>query len=119
MTDEVEFDLWLETELWMEHGGDPHQPANRPTENFCNVIVMLQDGRRYALNVWTFDFIPLARLDWPYAYDATKQQPLAPYLLPPDLLVERLDRDTLNGIIKTMLMRGELKSEWLSEHDAD
>jgi hypothetical protein len=119
MTDEVEFDLWLETELWMEHGGDPHQPANRPTENFCNVVVTLQDGRRYALNVWTFDFVPLARLDWPYAYDATKQQPLAPYLLPPDLLVARLDRDTLHGIIKTMLMRGEMKSEWLSEHDAD
>lgn len=119
MRDDVEFDLWLETELWMEHGGDPHQPANRPTENFSNLSVTLKDGRVYALNVWTFDFIPLARLDWPYAYDATKQQPLARYLLPPDLLVERLDRDTLNGIIKTMLTRGEMKPEWLSEHNED
>lgn len=48
-----DFELWLETEL-----GDPNQPANSPTENFCNINVTLPDGRRYALNIWTFDFLP-------------------------------------------------------------
>ena len=48
-----QFELWLETEI--EEVG--YQSAIRSSENFCNVVVRLQDGRCYALNVWTFDFL--------------------------------------------------------------
>lgn len=40
---EPSFDLWLEFEI-----GPPNEPANRPTENFCNIQVTLDDNRTYA-----------------------------------------------------------------------
>ena len=93
-----DFDLWLEFEV-----GDPiDQPANSPVENFANVVITLSDGKRYCLNVWTFDFVPLARYSWPRRnmYSA-------------DLLVEKLDRVTIQGVVSDMLAAGELKPEWL------
>lgn len=97
----VNFELWLETEL-----GDSNQPANSPTENFCNINVTLPDGRRYAMNVWTFDFLPFARYDWPYEI-VTGQEP-AKYVLPPDLFVERLDRSTIEAVIVQLLANNEM-----------
>ena len=35
-------------------------------DDFANVQVRLPDGRRYALNVWTFGFMRRARYPWPY-----------------------------------------------------
>ena len=104
------FELWLETEI-----GDLDQPANRPTENFCNVQITLEDGRRYALNLWTFDFLPFARHPWPYEIQ-DKVEP-KPYLLPPDLFVERLDRETLELIFSEMLENGEFIDGWLISED--
>lgn len=105
------FQLWIETET-----GDAGQPANRPTENFCNVSVILEDGRRYALNVWTFDFFPLARYPWPYEPDENAKQ--AEYLLPPDLFVETLDRDVIHRVISELMATGQMKAEWLvKEYD--
>jgi hypothetical protein len=37
------------------------------------------------------------------------------YLLPPDLLVEILDRATMEAIIREMLAKNELRSAWLCE----
>jgi len=100
-----DFDLWLEFEV-----GDPiNQPANRPVENFANVVIRLSDGKRYCLNVWTFDFVPLARYSWPYKN--TDEVP-AKYVIPPDLLVERLDRVTIQSVVSDMLAAGELRPEW-------
>jgi hypothetical protein len=104
------FELWLETEE-----GDPTQPANSPIENFCNINVTLSDGRRYALNVWTFDFLPLARYRWPYAVKAG--QALAKYVHPPDLFVERLDRSTIESVVTQLLENQEMKSDWLCPPD--
>jgi hypothetical protein len=107
------FDLWLEVET-----GEPlDQPANRPNENFGNIEVKLHDGRRYALNVWTFDFLPFARYPWPYEIDES-QEP-AKYLLPPDLFVEKLDRPTIENIVTQLLKNNEMKEEWLCEDDDD
>ena len=103
---EPSFDLWLEFEI-----GSPNEPANRPTENFCNIQVTLDDNRTYALNVWTFDFLPLARYPWPYSVDTSAE--LSKYLLPPDLFVERLDRPTIEAVIRELLANNEMKSEWL------
>ncbi len=92
-----EFELWLETET-----GEPlDQPANRSNQNFCNALVTLPDGRKFALNIWTFDFLPLARLEWPY--EESDSAP-APYLLAPDLFVESLDRKTVEGCIREMIV---------------
>ena len=54
------FELWLEFEHW-----EP-KPDDDPTDNFFNMQVKLPDGRRYALNVWTFKFLQKARYPWPY-----------------------------------------------------
>ena len=70
------FELWLETEI-----GDPLRPANRPQQNFCNINITFDDGRFYALNVWTFDFLPLARFPYPYAYETTADATPASYVL--------------------------------------
>ncbi|MGN6546925.1 MAG: hypothetical protein ACTHK7_17860 [Aureliella sp.] len=102
----VSFDLWLETEV-----GDPDHPANRCSQNFCNVSVKLEDGRRYALNVWTFDFLPLARYPWPYEPNENAQR--AEYLLAPDLFVESLDRDVIHRTIAELLATDQMKNEWL------
>ncbi len=102
------FELWLEIEL-----GDPSQQANRPPENFCNISVTLPDRRRYALNVWTFDFLLLARYPWPYELGV--EHAPAKYVLPPDLFVERLDRATIEVVISEMLANNQMKSEWLCE----
>lgn len=101
------FTLWLEFET-----GEPlDQPANQPTENFCNFVVTVEDGRRYALNVWTFDFLPFARYEWPY--EIKVDQTPALYFHPPDLFVERLDRATIELVVHMLFTRGEMKDEWL------
>lgn len=101
----LKFELWLETEV-----GDRSQPANRPDRSFCNLTVKMKDGREYALNVWTFDFLPLARKSWPY--ETAPDEPVE-YLVPPDLFVESLERSVLERVISTLLERGEMKEEWL------
>jgi hypothetical protein len=102
----LNFELWLETEL-----GDPIQVANRPTQNFCNISVTLTDGRHYAMNVWTFDFLQLAR--FPFPHEPIEGQKPATYLLPPDLFVDRLDRSTIELVIIELLKNDAMKPEWL------
>jgi hypothetical protein len=103
----TDFELWLEFEI-----GDPgDQPANRATENFANIVITLPDGRRYCLNVWTFDFLPLARYSWPY--EKNHGEIPAKYVIPPDLFVERLDRTTIQAAVADMLAAGDLRTEWL------
>ena len=101
------FELWLETEI----GEFSDQVAKRPTENFCNISVTLDNGRRYALNVWTFDFLQLARLEWPY--DKKSDATLSLYVLPPDLFVIRLDRQTIEKVILEMIEKNEMQEKWL------
>lgn len=101
------FKLWVETET-----GDPVvQPANRSKENYCNISITLEDGRRYALNVWTFDFLPLARYPWPY--EPKPEYEPADYLLPPDLFVSDLTRTTITSVVEQLLKEDELRDEWL------
>ena len=46
----MDFELWIETE---------HVEGR--IEDFCNVLVTLQTGEAYGLNVWTFAFFAVAR----------------------------------------------------------
>lgn len=104
MTSVQTFNLWLEWEYTQQ------QPGNDSADDFANVIVQLQDGRKYALNVWTFEFLRRARFPWPYQ-DGVGEA--AEYLLPPDLFVERLDRPTLERVVARMLSAKEMRPEWL------
>jgi hypothetical protein len=106
------FELWLEFEE-----GDPNEPANRPTENFANINITLPDGRRYALNVWTFDFLPLGRYEWPY--EPKPNEVPAKYVIPPDLFVERLDRATIESVVAEMIAHDELLNAWLCKDRRD
>jgi hypothetical protein len=105
-----DFDLWLEFEI-----GEPNRIDNRQAENFCNINVTLPDGRRYALNIWTFDFLPFARYDLPY--EIREGQEPAKYVLPPDLFVERLDRMTIETVITELLATDSMNPDWLCPPD--
>jgi len=98
------FELWLEFEHW-----EP-KSDNDPTDDFFNMQVTLPDGRRYALNVWTFKFVQRARFPWPYEENVGEPEE---YILPPDLLVARLDRSLLERIVRRMLAADEMKPDWL------
>lgn len=108
MTETPKFDLWLE----FEH--TEQTPGDDPTDDFANVQVRLPDGRKYSLNVWTFKFLHRARFPWPHA--DTGGQP-AEHVIAPDLFVERLDRPTLERVVRQLLADGEMKDEWLSAPD--
>lgn len=108
MTASPGFSLWLE----FEH---TERPGDDPTDDFANVQVRLSDGRRYALNVWTFKFFRRARAPWPYGN--AEEPPEDEYLVAPDLFVERLERSTLDRVVSALLTRGEMKPEWLCPDD--
>ena len=94
----------------------PTQPPadDDPTDNFANIQVKLPDGRRYALNVWTFRFLHRARFPWPY--EVTDDRPTE-YVVAPDLFVERLDRPTMERVVRELLAEEDMKAEWLCPPD--
>src|SRR3954452_21251893 len=104
MAPEPAFELWLEFEEMVP------TPDADPTDDFFNRQVKLPDGRRYALNVWTFKFLQKARYPWPYLEGVGEPEE---YLLPPDLFIERLDRGLLERVVRQMLTEDEMKPEWL------
>jgi len=104
MTKVPAFELWLEFEQW------ERKPDDDFTDDFFNMQVRLADGRRYALNVWTFKFLQRARHPWPYEEGVGEPDD---YLLPPDLFVERLDRKMLERVVSRMLANDEMKPGWL------
>lgn len=99
---ERDFDLWLEFELW--------RPPNQsdPEDDFFNMHVTLRDGKKYALNVWTHKYVLRAVQEC----RETGEGLHGSYLLPPDVFVERLDRELLEKVVADLIARGELKTEW-------
>ena len=86
--------IWIEAEHLAED-----------VDDFCNVVVYLPTGERYALNVWTFDFFTVARAQGEFrASPAVKHL----YMRPPDLFVQDLTRPTLERVIVDVLERGAL-----------
>jgi hypothetical protein len=97
-------------ELWLEFEHVEPAPGDDPTDDFANVQVLLSNGRRYALNVWTFRFLLRAPYPWPYTKTSG---PPAEYGVAPDLFVERLDRATMERVVAQLLANGEMRNEWL------
>lgn len=102
------FELWLEFEQY-----DPKQDYD-PTDDFANIGVDLPDGRTYNINVWTFGFLRRARFPWPYEEGVGDPDE---YVIAPDLFVERLDRPTLERVVRHMLANGGMREEWLSRNE--
>ena len=103
-------------ELWLEFEHTKAQPADDPGDDFANVQVRLPDGRRYALNVWTFRFMGRARHPWPHQEGVGEP---VEYLLPPDLFVTTLDRPTLERVVGRLLAGGEMREEWLCSPETE
>jgi len=103
------FELWLEFELWRAEGD-----TDGPTDDFFNMQVTLDDGRKYALNVWTTgSFMRLA------AEAKTEPDCLqGAYMLPPDLFVDRMDRKLLESVVADMIETDQMRDEWLVDSDA-
>lgn len=73
--------------------------------DFCNVHVTLNDGRRYGLNVWTFDFLATT-----IGQDRESGEHLSgTYAIPPDLFVRELTRECIEATIADLLKRGNLE----------
>jgi hypothetical protein len=102
------FELWLEFEHWQP------TPEDDPADDFFNMIIRLEDGRRYALNVWTFAYFTRALAET----RATGEALSGRYLLPPDVFVERLDRGLLEEVVADLLRNGGLREEWRASDPA-
>ncbi len=98
-TNEVsKFTLWLEFE--------EVDPDNWDIENeFCNVIVNLEDGRKYGLNIWTYKFLETAIKE-----DLETGKNLnGLYQKPPDLFVKELTRECIERSIQDLLKIDDLE----------
>jgi hypothetical protein len=102
------FELWLEFEAWVEN------PQDDPADDYFNMEVTLDDGRKYALNVWTYNFLTRAIADATTSGEGLGGK----YLLPPDLFVERLNRKLLEDVVSDLIAMGEMKDEWQVPGDA-
>ena len=93
------FTLWLEFEhLILDSLHDP-------SDDFFNINVRTNDGRSCGLNVWTFKFLKRTREE-----DRTSGDNLSGlYLKPPDLFVDRAERELLENVVKHMIENDELE----------
>jgi len=91
-----QFNVWLEFETvagW-----------ENTTNNFANIEVDTFDGQKYALNVWTFDFLKTA-----VNKDIERQTGgKGLFLKPPDLFVKELTRLCIVQTISELLAQGDL-----------
>lgn len=91
------FRLWLEfeeVEGWQDLKND-----------FANVIVNMLDGRRYGINVWTFQFLETA-----VKLNIEKgESGKGTWIIPPDLFVKELTRECLEATLLDLLSEGELE----------
>jgi hypothetical protein len=90
-----DFRLWLEFEEWVAKDGDD------PEDDEFNMKVILDDGRTFALNVWTYQFLSRAIENARESGDCLGGS----YLPPPDLFVQRLDRSLLEAVVSDMIAR--------------
>lgn len=94
--------------LWLEFENYAEPCIEEPDNEYCNVQVDLQNVS-YALNVWSKDFM-------------IKEINEGTYVLPPDLIVDRLNRPCIEHAISEILKEGIMPQhlvcneiDWLNE----
>jgi hypothetical protein len=92
--------LWLEFELFSDR--DPECDTS-------GMEITLASGKRYRLSVWTFGYLQV--------FVTGCREEGEPYLgglymVPPDLLVERMDRATIERVVNNLILEDELEAEW-------
>ena len=89
------FKLWLEFEI--------STPWNNLENDFAIIIVDTLDGRKYGINVWTFEFLKTAQKE-------EMKEGNNNYIIPPDLFVKELTRKCIEETIGKLLQEGNLES---------
>lgn len=93
--------------LWLEFEHVEHDYPVDPYKDFFNCVIRTEDGRDCALNVWTFgvvgEFVEHDR--------ASGKNLSGRYMLPPDLLVEKVDRDLMEEVVRELLESGDLEEK--------
>jgi len=97
--------LWIEAEHLAEDVTD-----------FCNIMLTMSTGERYALNVWTFDFFAQAVAQGELHASPRLQHT---YMHPPDLFVKDLTRPTLEAAVVDLVERGRMPRQCLVVGDVD
>jgi hypothetical protein len=107
-----DFTLWLEFEEVHFSSSQDFGASQTETpdwdnkNNFCNIHATLADGRRYGINVWTFDFLATI-----VGHDKESGDNLGGiYQVPPDLFVRELTRECIEATIADLLKRGNLEN---------
>ncbi len=93
-----EFKLWIEFEEVNISDWDPKN-------GFCNIHVYMEDGRKYGINVWAFEYFQTSIEE---AKNKGHQLNVS-YQIPPDLFVRELTRDCIEKTISDLLNMGDLE----------
>ena len=96
------FTLWLEFEHTTPTDGDDLE------DDMFNMQINVATGNKYALNVWTYEFLRHAVAQCKRDGENLNEK----YLEPPDLFVERLDRKLLEEIVADLIKRDALLEAW-------
>ena len=70
--------------------------------------IKFENGERYALNVWTYNFFSKAIKEMKIQNENLNGL----YLIPPDLFVEKADRRIIEDCVKDLISNNSLKDEW-------
>ena len=103
------FDLWLEFEHWVKAENDDLE------DDFFNILITLPEGKKYALNVWTYKYLSRAVREC----HSTGEHLGGSFLPAPDLFVERLDRKLLEAVVADLIAHGGLSSQWEVRDEPD
>lgn len=100
---DLPFKLWLEFELYMSEDGYD------PTTDFFNMCIIFPTGKKYALNVWTYNFF-IEVFHKEKKLDSSIQ---GRYNHAPDLFIEYCDRKLIEAIVSDIINKKELSDNWL------
>ena len=99
----TKFRIWLEFEEW--ETDQKYDPFN----DFFNMTIEFDNGKKYHLNVWTIQYLKTA-----FEEQLSERGSIGgKYLVMPDLIVEKMERELLLDIVNDMITNNELSEEWL------
>jgi hypothetical protein len=105
------------TSLWLEFEGNSEgypTAADDPYCDFCNASFMV-GAERYAVNIWTYAFLEVARRTDVVGTPLLEEQP---GVVAPDLFVKKLDRPTIERAIAYVIQR-DVPSHWKVVESSD